>query len=212
MKSVLCFGDSNTYGTPPMASADVQGRFDHMTRWPGVARTKLGPGWHIVEEGLPGRTTVLDDPIEGWQKNGQRYLLACLESHRPLDAVVLMLGTNNLKARFHQPAQDIAASIDILAGIIQSTDNWGRPAPLLLIICPAPILDAGWLGAMFEGGVEKSKRLPQFYREVAQRRGASFLEAGTIIASSEVDGIHFEETEHRKLGEAIAAELERMVA
>ena len=74
-----------------------------------------------------------------------------------------MLGTNNLKARFHQPAQDIAASIDILAGIIQSTDNWGRPAPKLLIVCPPPILEAGWLGAMFEGGVEKSKRLPQFY-------------------------------------------------
>jgi lysophospholipase L1-like esterase len=212
MKSVLCFGDSNTYGTPPMARPDDQSRFDHMTRWPGVARAKLGLGWQIVEEGLPGRTTVLDDPIEGSQKNGQRYLLACLESHRPLDAVVLMLGTNNLKARFHQPAQDIAASIDILVGTIVGTDNWGRPAPGLLIVCPPPILDAGWLGAMFEGGVEKSKRLPQFYREVAQRRGASFLEAGTIVASSEVDGIHLDETEHRKLGEAIAGELERMVA
>jgi lysophospholipase L1-like esterase len=211
MKSVLLFGDSNTYGTPPMNGPDDQARFDHMTRWAGVARAKLGPGWHIVEEGLPGRTTILDDPIEGAQKNGKRYLLACLESHRPLDGVVLMLGTNNLKARFHQPADDIAASIDLLAEIILSTDNWGRPAPKLLIVCPPPILIAGWLGAMFEGGVEKSRRLPLLYAGVAERRRAAFLDAGRTIASSEVDGIHFDEVEHRKLGEAIASELERLL-
>ena len=83
MKSVLLFGDFNTYGTPPMNGPDDQGRFDHMTRWAGVARAKLGPGWHIVEEGLPGRTTILDDPIEGAQKNGKRYLLACLKASAP---------------------------------------------------------------------------------------------------------------------------------
>ena len=204
MKSVLCFGDSNTYGTPPMKDPSEEARFDVETRWPGVMRTRLGAGWHVVEEGLPGRTTVLDDPIEGWHKNGRRYLLACLESHRPLDVVAIMLGTNNLKARFRQPAEDIAASVEILAGIVKSTSNWGRPAPRLLIVCPPPILVSGWIGSMFAGGDETSRRLPPLYRSVADRVGAGFFDAGTVIVSSPVDGIHFEPGEHRKLGEALA--------
>src|SRR6185312_8487577 len=118
MRTVLCFGDSNTHGTRPMVSLEDDSRFDRSTRWPGVVEARLGDGWRVVEEGLPGRTTVHDDPIEGFHKNGQRYLQACLESHKPLDAIVLMLGTNDLKARFNLPASDIAAGAGVLLGII----------------------------------------------------------------------------------------------
>src|SRR5262245_18689824 len=106
MPTVLCYGDSNTHGTPPMSDMADQGRYPADQRWTGVLRRELGAGWTMIEEGLPGRTTVHDDPIEGVHKNGRRYLLPCLESHRPLDAIVLMLGTNDLKARFSLPAED----------------------------------------------------------------------------------------------------------
>lgn len=211
MKRVLCFGDSNTYGTPPMPGSDDARRFDEKTRWPAVAGTLLGQDWTIVEEGLPGRTTVLDDPIEGAHKNGKRYLLACIESHRPLDAVVIMLGTNNLKARFHQPAEDIAAGIGILADVVRSTPNLHLPAPKLLIVCPPPILMSGWLRDMFAGGDATSKRLPPLYRAVAQSVGAAFLDAGTVIVSSKVDGIHFDEEEHPKLAAAVASALRSLL-
>ena len=95
MKRILCFGDSNTWGWNPANKE----RFDENSRWTGILKNKLGENYDIIEEGLNGRTTVWDDPIEGY-KNGKKHLPSCLESHRPLDIVVLMLGTNDLKSRF----------------------------------------------------------------------------------------------------------------
>ncbi|MDQ0395277.1 SGNH/GDSL hydrolase family protein [Labrys monachus] len=211
MKNVLCFGDSNTYGTPPATGPDDARRYDGRTRWPGVMRKILGHSWHVIEEGLPGRTTIRDDLIEGDFKNGRRYLAACLESHRPLDVIVLNLGTNDLKARFGSPPEDVAAGVDILAGIIAATPNLGNPPARLLIVCPPPILLAGFLGVMFAGGVEKSKALPPLYEAVARRHGAEFLDAGTLVSVSPVDGIHYDKAAHRILGEAIAGKVQEMV-
>ncbi|HEY4163653.1 MAG TPA: GDSL-type esterase/lipase family protein, partial [Dongiaceae bacterium] len=106
MKTILCYGDSNTFGTAPMHHLDDARRYGPGERWAGVVRLALGAEWWLVEEGLPGRTTVLDDPIEGANRNGITHLSACLESHWPLDVVVIMLGTNDLKARFGMPPQD----------------------------------------------------------------------------------------------------------
>lgn len=95
MKNILCYGDSNTWGY----DAETKNRFPPDVRWTGILKRTLGEGYHVIEEGLNGRTTVWDDPIEGY-KNGREYLIPCLESHRPLDLVIIMLGTNNLKKRF----------------------------------------------------------------------------------------------------------------
>ena len=95
-RSLLCFGDSNTHGTPPMENMSSQGRFGPDVRWPSVMQTKLAPGWTVIEEGHPGRTTVHDDPIGGMHKNGIRMLPALLETHRPINVIVIMLGTNDL--------------------------------------------------------------------------------------------------------------------
>ena len=108
---VLCYGDSNTHGTMPMATLDDMGRFGAAERWPGVLAAELGSGWRVVEEGLPGRTTVYPDPISGVHKNGLSVLPAALESHRPLDVVVVMLGTNDLKHRFQVPPVEIGESV-----------------------------------------------------------------------------------------------------
>src|SRR5207237_6482660 len=92
---------------------ELGGRFARDVRWPGVLARELGEGWHVVEEGLPGRTTVFDDPLSPYRR-GADYLPPCLASHSPLDAVVIFLGTNDLKARLAADASDIAAAVGLL--------------------------------------------------------------------------------------------------
>src|SRR3990170_7186772 len=118
MRAVLCYGDSNTFGTATVERPD--GRYAPDERWPGVLKAALGPDWLVIEEGLGGRTTVSDDPVEGVDKNGRTYLYPCLMSHRPLDVVVVMLGTNDLKARFNASAWYIAESVGALVKIVKT--------------------------------------------------------------------------------------------
>ncbi len=109
MKTILCYGDSNTHGFNPA----TQGRFSLSERWTGVLMRELGSDYHVIEEGLGGRTTVWDDPIME-SRNGRDYLLPCLWSHKPLDLVIIMLGTNDLKDRFSLTPFDIAAGAGAL--------------------------------------------------------------------------------------------------
>jgi lysophospholipase L1-like esterase len=196
---ILCFGDSNTWGYVPV----IAGRYPRAVRWTGVMDECLGRGYHVVEEGQSGRTTVWDDPVEG-DKSGLRYLPACLESHKPLDLVILMLGTNDLKARFPLPASDIALGAERLAQVILTSacGIGGRP-PSILLAAPPPIaLDEA--DDMFQGGKQKSASLARRYAEVADRAGCAFLDVGSIIAVDAGDGIHYSAKAHQRLGLAMA--------
>ena len=213
MTTILCFGDSNTHGTMPMRDRDDGRRFGPDERWPGVLRRELDAGFTVIEEGLPGRTTLHDDPIEGVHKNGLWYLRACLESHRPIDIMTLMLGTNDLKSRFAVHPLDIAESIGVLLEVIaRSGAGPDVAAPRVLLIAPPPLARLTFLGDMFHGGSEKSKGLGAAYRPQAEKYRTAFLDAGTIIRTSDVDGVHFEAGEHAKLGTAAAGAIRAMVA
>ncbi len=213
MSILLCFGDSNTHGSIPMLHRDDSRRFGPEERWPGVLRRELDAGWTIIEEGLPGRTTLHDDPIEGVYKNGLWYLRACLESHRPIDMMTLMLGTNDLKSRFAVQPLDIAESVGILLDTIaKSQAGPNGAAPRVLLIAPPPLAKLTFLGDMFAGGTEKSQRLGAVYSPQAEKFGAAFLDAGTVIRTSDIDGVHFEPGEHAKLGKAVAAAIRAMGA
>ena len=215
MRTILCYGDSNTYGTAPMQDLEDDRRFGpggtgEGERWADVMRRALGADWWVVEEGLPGRTTVLDDPIEGIYKNGLTYLAPCLESHRPVDIVTIALGTNDLKARFGMPPSDIAAGAGILVETVgRALAAFGQSAKVLLI-APPPILETGCLADMFAGGAAKSQAFATHYKAVATKLGVGFLDAGSVIGSSKVDGIHFDLPEHQKLGQAIAAAVKQL--
>ena len=210
MRTILCYGDSNTYGTAPMQHLEDDRRFGHGERWVSVMRETLGAGWWVVEEGLPGRTTVLDDPIEGLYKNGLAYLTPCLESHRPADIVTIALGTNDLKTRFGMPPSDIAAGAGILVETVgKALAAFGQSAKVLLI-APPPILEIGCLADMFAGGAAKSQAFALHYKAMAAKLGAGFLDAGSVIGSSKIDGIHFDLPEHRKLGQAVAAAVRQL--
>ena len=205
MKTILCYGDSNTWGCPPVEPGQTAERYGPDVRWGSVLRTALGPGYWVVEEGLGGRTTVWDDPIEGEHKNGKRYLLPCLESHAPIDLVALMLGTNDLKQHFRLSAAEIAAGAATLVDIIlRSPCGPQNRAPNVLLLCPPPTAQLSGFAELFAGAGEKSLALAGHYEREAALRGYAFLDAGQIIRSSERDGIHFEADAHQALGYAVA--------
>jgi len=197
---VLCFGDSNTWGYIPLTAE----RYPRELRWTGVMAGQLGSGFNVIEEGQNGRTTVWDDPLEG-DKNGLRYLPACLESHKPLDLVILMLGTNDLKARFSLTALDISFGVERLAQVIlQSGSGAGGHTPAILLAVPPPVLPQGDLAEMFLGAQEKSIQLAERYSAIARRCGCAFLDVSQVIAVDPADGIHYSSQAHNELGNAMA--------
>jgi lysophospholipase L1-like esterase len=201
MKTILCYGDSNTWGYNPA----TQDRYSRDERWPGVLRNEIGAGYLVIEEGLNGRTTVWDDPIEGY-KNGKEYLIPCLETHRPIDLVIIMLGTNDLKKRFSLSAFDIANGAGVLVKVVQQSEAGpDGKAPKVLLMAPPPVAKLTEFADMFEGSEEKSKKFSQQYRCVAQELGCDLLDTDEVMVSSDLDGIHFEVEEHQKLGKAVAA-------
>jgi len=202
---VLAYGDSNTHGTMPMATLEDCGRWGPGQRWPGVLAAALGEGWRVVEEGLPGRTTVHPDPIGGAHKSGLALLPAALESHRPVDLVVLMLGTNDCKQRFAVPAVEIAESASLLLRQVRHSEAGpGGAPPRVLLVAPAPVEEFGCLAEIFAGGAATSRRLADGYQAVAARQGAAFLDAGQVAAVSPLDGVHFDAEAHALLGLAVA--------
>ena len=206
MREILCFGDSNTWGYDPV----TRGRFPNDVRWTGVLQAALGREFQVIEEGLNGRTTVWEDPVDG-DKMGRRHLPVCLESHTPLDLVILMLGTNDTKKRFSAAATDIADGLGVLLNIVaRSTAGRSGSAPPVLVMAPAPITKLTELAPMFEGGAEKSRALSLLYAGAARARDCPFLDAGAVVRCSDLDGIHLEEAAHRVLGAAVAREVRRI--
>lgn len=207
-KTILCFGDSNTWGADPSGGP----RFDRSTRWPCILQKELGEGFYVVEEGLCGRTTVWDDPIEG-PKNGFKQMVPIIQSHEPLDLIIIMLGTNDLKNRFGVSALDVANSVWRL---VKTARTCAYPVtgqvPDILVICPPPFAPLGQtqFKDMFIGGEEKSHQLSSAFVQMCTAQSISMVNAGDFIQSSRVDGIHFEAAEHTKLGHAIAEEVRKI--
>ena len=207
MKRILCYGDSNTWGYNPV----TQDRFAKHERWTGQLSVTLGDTYDVIEEGLNGRTTVWDDPIEGY-KNGREYLIPCLETHTPLDLVIIFLGVNDLKKRFSLSAYDIAEGARVLVQVVQkSSAGVSNSAPQTLLMAPPPVGKLTAFAEMFEGAEAKSAKFSGHYGRVATESGCHFLDASTLIVSSDLDGIHFEGSEHAKLGQALAIKVKEII-
>jgi lysophospholipase L1-like esterase len=204
MRTLMLFGDSNTHGTTPMDDLDGNGRFDRTERWAGRL-ARLLPDWEVVNEGLPGRTTVHDDPVEGAHLNGLRFLPALLATHRPVDVILIMLGTNDLKFRFSVNAMDIALSANALVETVKGSDAGpGGRAPGILLVAPPPIVEVGCLAEMFEGGARKSLGLGARLRAVAHAQAVPFIDAADLVEVSPVDGIHYDAEANPVLAEAFS--------
>lgn len=201
MPTILCYGDSNTWGYVPLQAT----RYGRHERWPGVLQAELGSDYHVIEEGLNSRTTVLEDPTRGPGRNGLLYLGPCLDSHAPLDLVILMLGTNDLKHRFGLSAADIAVNISALVTIVQrSQAGASGAAPPLLLMSPPHIGPLSASALIFEGAEAKSRQLAHHYQLVATQWGCHFFDTAEVVATSPSDGVHWEASEHAKLGRRVA--------
>ena len=188
MKQVLCYGDSNTWGCIPIVGDEEARRFPPDKRWPGVLRRELGDGYWVAEAGLSGRTTVYDDPLEP-HRNGRKLLLPTLLTNKPVDLVIVMLGTNDLKRRFGASAKEIAEGAGRLADAIAGSGcGPNGSAPATLFVCPPPVARLNDFAEEFEGAAAKSAELAQHVARVAERHSSAFLDAGTVISSSDVDG------------------------
>jgi lysophospholipase L1-like esterase len=202
--TILCYGDSNTRGSIPCTNHERYGR---NIRWPGRLQQILGEKYHVTEEGLGGRTTSLDDPMEEG-RNGKTFLLPCLRTHRPVNLVILMLGTNDLKKRFQISAEEIAKNVGQLVSMVQSSHTGrGSQNPRILLVAPPPLAKLTDFKEEFEGGTDKSYGLGGLYRQQADELGCDFLDAGKFIQSSDKDGIHWEAMGHQKFAEAISVKI-----
>lgn len=206
MTVLMTFGDSNTHGTPPIVTLGQYNRYDAATRWPVLAARALG--WELVEEGLPGRTAQYGDPVMGAHMNGQDGLKIALQSHGPIDVLTIMLGTNDVKARFGATPGMVTGGIASLLDIAQSPEMQTRHGGFrILLICPPPVLEQGPIADQFYGARARSLALSPLYAALAQARGCGFLDAGQVIDVSPQDGVHFEPEAHADLAKAVAAAL-----
>ena len=198
-KRLLIYGDSNSFGTAPME--DLVSRPVHPpgARWGDVLASGLGKDWDVVIEGLPGRTTVLDDPVDGFFRNGLTVLPAILHSHEPIDVLAICLGTNDQKHAFGLNAQDIALCV---ARLVREARLSGAVG-LTLAIAPPPLRPAGDFAEMFSGAEARGEGLSERIQRFAGEEGASFFDAGTVIEVDPLDGIHWSKSAHGKLGRAL---------
>lgn len=182
MRTVVCFGDSNTWGYVPASNAE---RYPRGIRWPGRLQAALGDEWEVVAEGLNGRTAAVEHPAEEG-RNGVTYLLPCLRSHKPLDAVVIYLGTNDVSLL----REDLVArSVGRLVKLTRASETGiGSGAPAVLVVCPPP----------FEG-----HRLGSFYAEVCTDLGCDLLDLDGVALYSAADPEHLDETGHAAVASAV---------
>lgn len=201
-KTLLLFGDSNTYGYSPAADA----RLGEAERWTCLVRDALN-GWQVHEEGLCGRTAAFRDPV-GDNLCGMDMLLPLLATQAPVDMLVIMLGTNDVKARFGATAENIGKGVARLIHLAQCCEHFAKDARILLI-APPPIEPSyarlRFAGEMGEGCSEKSRALGAIYEDVAKDAGCLFLNAADIkgVEMSELDGMHLSTAAHAALAHAV---------
>ena len=215
-KHILCIGDSNTHGycAEPFDCADGGDRFNEEERWTCLLGNHLGSNYLVLEEGLGGRTSVFQDPLtEG---------MCCLDvlfpimmSHKPLDLLIIMLGTNDTKERFGVTSECISVGIERLINKAKTIDAWKDNRPNILLIAPPHILEemcsGPFYGIMGAGCVEKSRELAFFYKAVADRTGCHFLDAEDIAEFNLTDGMHLTRKGHAALADHLASIVPKMV-
>lgn len=204
LRRILVYGDSNTYGF----DGDTFSRFGDDVRYPRVLEACLEGRATVIEEGLPGRTAVFDDPLEEG-RCGLTYLTPCMLSHAPLDQLVVMLGSNDTKSYFSASSFVIASGIIRLCKTAMAVPAW-RDNPHILVIAPPPMRQdytrLAFSEVMGAGCWEKAQGLATPLRIMARQAGISFLDAASIagMTLSAQDGLHLTASAHQALGQALA--------
>lgn len=203
MKTILCYGDSITWGLDPATG----GRHDFADRWPNVLQARLGSQAHVATDGLRGRTTAYDDHLAACDRNGVRILPTSLYTHAPLDLVILMLGSNDMKPAIAGTALAAMQGMRRLVGIVRlnATRDATSEPPSALIVAPPPLSETAdpEFAAMFAGGIGQSRMIAGFYADLADAEGCGFFDAGSVAATTPLDGVHLDAANTRAIGKGL---------
>lgn len=213
-RRIVCFGDSNTWGYNPESGS----RYSDDIRWTKLLEKKLGGDYRIIEEGQNGRTIANPDPWEWGTKCGMDQILPILESHMPMEALVIMLGSNDLKSKFGLPAPDIAGSLQNMLKSVRGHLRYylNNPDLKILIIAP-PALGENFASSPFaeffdaDSVVQKSKDISKWFELVADQFGCEFLDATSQVTAGDVDSLHLSPEGHAKLAELVYQKLKSML-
>lgn len=218
-KTILCYGDSNTWGYIPAADHSTQKkRYLRSQRWPGILQELLGDEYYVIEEGLNSRTTNIDYEVPP-DRNGKTYLNPCLYSHAPIDLVILALGGNDLKAYFNRSPQEIKAGLGELIDIIQAS-KYGpdlEKSPQILITTPAIPLDfvENYIdenGIYFlKGAVQKATALVEHSFQLSEEKTCEYLDVSSQVIPSKIDGIHYDEAGHKELAKLLSQKIKNIL-
>jgi hypothetical protein len=212
LKNFLIFGDSNSWG---FTDEDEGQRYDK--RWPIVFinhLNKIGISCNLIEDSLPGRTTNIDDGKDGIHLNGSSVFKSSLLANSPIDMVLIMLGTNDLKKRFNREPEGVANGIEDLITIAQSTfsgvGSWhDQNLPKVIILCPPSLghlaINSRWSNYdEWKGAFEKSQSLYNSYEKVCSKKKVQLIDSNFLIKSSDQDPIHWSKSSHQIFGKEIA--------
>ncbi len=210
-KHIVCLGDSNTHGycADPRDCADGGDRFNESERWTCLLQQKLGGDYLVLEEGLGGRTTCFTDPLHE-SMDALSYITPCLLSHEPVDLLIIMLGTNDSKDRFHVTAKEIAIAMGRLVDKAKATPCWGTHAPNILVVAPPPIGERIVENEVFRDTMGKNCHvvtagLAKEYEEANKLWGVHFADAAAFGCEfNPVDWTHLTCKAHSQLAEGLA--------
>jgi len=218
MKTILCFGDSNTWGFPPDYEEPdpVKARYPWQVRWPGVMQSILGKEYRIVEDAINGRTAFFNDPLSEF-RNGAAAIDYAMLANMPVDLVTIMLGSNDVKIFFNAQPFIIGKGIETLIDKIRLGGYGpGGESPEILIIAPAKLpgsIVRTWVKNEFdEISVKKSEQLAEVYQEVAQRKECHFMNASDFVEANDKDALHLDEAAHAKLAEAVSEKVKEILS
>ena len=208
MKNILCFGDSNTYGY----NVADGGRLERHLRWTGILQSLLKEDYYVIEEGLNGRTTVFEDPLDAGRR-GISAINSVLQTHIPLDLVIVMLGTNDTKPYFAAPAEIIAKGAAKLCLAVKNFDYGGMPIPEVLLVSPIIVghgVNKGPMVYFDETSCEKSWNFAELYKKSAAETGSHFFDAASVTAPSNADLVHLDQSGHMELAKALCSKIKEL--
>lgn len=203
---ILCYGDSNTWG---YISGSDHKRYGNKERWTKILSELLGEKFEVIEEGLNSRTLISNDTRPGKEgKNGYEYLIPCLDTHDPINLVILMLGTNELKNIYNKTAIEIGDMLEeyFVKTILNRKSQIENNYPKLLLLTP-PVVNEDTeyckQKSKYVGAMQKSKELNLIYKNIAEKYNCYFL--GNEELTTGTDGVHLTKESHRKLAEMLNA-------
>ena len=212
MTTILAYGDSLTWGSVPLTG----GRHPEGCRWPDVLAAGLGAGYSVVTDALRGRTTGYDEWLADCDRNGVRLFPSVLYAQAPIDLVIIMLGSNDMKPHICGTALGAMQGMRRLLQIVHGHTQGMTPAKRAraLVVSPPPLCaprDPDY-AAMFGDRIEESRKVAAMYQRLATDMGAAFFDGGSVAQTDPADGVHLDEKNTKALGVALVPVVQAVLA